>query len=260
MNAFDRIIAPIKRRIQNMIVRGVVSAINNSENTQKIQLNLLYNETATDLERFENYGSASYPLKGAEALPVFLGGNRDHGIVLVIHDKRYRPDYLSEGEIASYTSEDKDSPYHRIHFKNGREIEIKCQLVDQDIGGDNTVDVGGDRTETIAGNKTETIQGSKSNTITGDKTENAANSTETITLAKLITSGATFTILSPSIVLNGAVVLGGGAGTGKALATEDILSVFNNHTHNENGDGGGVTDPPNSSLSASELTTNTKAN
>jgi hypothetical protein len=36
-------------------------------------------------------------------------------------------------------------------------------------------------------------------------------------------------------------------------------SIYNTHTHNENGDGGGVTDPPNQSMSGSHMTTNTQA-
>lgn len=265
MSALERILNPIRRKIHMLIGRSILAYVDNSAKTQKLQLKLLHNEIATDLERFEEYGLTTYPFTDSEALGLFLSGNREHGVVICVHDKRYRPLYLQEGEIVLYTDEDQDSPNHRIHFKRSREIEMKCETMDQDVNGDNTVDVGGNRSETIGGNKSEnisgskleTIGGSKTNSISGSKTETSASSTET-TGAKQIT-GTTCFIVAPSIALNGMTVIGGAAGAGKAIATEDIISVFNNHTHNENGDGGGVTDPPNSSLGSSQMSTNSKA-
>ena len=98
----NNIINTIKRKIFLMIGRGIIAAINNSEGTQKIQITALNGETITDIERFQNYGFESYPKTEAEALVNFLNGNRDHGIASVVHDRRYRPTDLTEGDVRVY--------------------------------------------------------------------------------------------------------------------------------------------------------------
>ncbi|OFW46540.1 MAG: hypothetical protein A2003_02545 [Acinetobacter sp. GWC1_38_13] len=232
INSLSRILAPIKRQIYMLIGRAIVTYIDNSKSTQLLQLSLLADEVSSNVERFEEYGFSTYPLTGAEAIAGFINGNRSHGIVLCVHDRRYRPTDLAEGEVAIYTDEDQSSPNHRIHLKNGNEIEIKCQ----------------DKVEILGGDKTETISGSKQITITGDQTKNAANDTETITTNKQIVAAV--------IVLNApSVTLGGIAGAGKTLATSDIVTVFNNHTHNETGS---VTAVPNTLLNSGNMTANVR--
>lgn len=115
-------LASIKRRILLLIGRAIVSAVDDSEGTQRLKLKLLADELAEGVERFQDYGFTSYPLSDCEALPVFLGGNRDHGIVLCVNDRRYRPTDLSEGECAAYTSEDKDTQDHRVYLKAGKKV------------------------------------------------------------------------------------------------------------------------------------------
>lgn len=124
---FKRLIEPIKRKIFLSLGRAILKAINNSEGTQKIQVIALSGETITDIERFQEYGFETYPFIDAEAFAAFLNGNRDHGIVLCVHDRRYRPTDLVEGEICNYTDEDQESGGHRIHFKRGQIIEINCK-------------------------------------------------------------------------------------------------------------------------------------
>lgn len=128
MSALDRILAPIKRKIFLLFGRAIVSYINDSEQTQKVQLKLLADEVATDVERFEEYGFSSYPLTDSQAIAAFINGNRDHGIVICVHDRRYRPQDLSEGDVAIYTSQDKTSSDHRIHLKSGKGIELLTNI------------------------------------------------------------------------------------------------------------------------------------
>ena len=125
IEGLHRILAPLKRKIFLIIGRAIVTAIENSGTTQRITLNLLAGETLSDVERFQEYGFETYPFSDSQALTVFLDGNRAHGIVLCIHDRRYKPDYLAEGEVVFYTDEDKGGK-HRVHFKRGRMIEVDC--------------------------------------------------------------------------------------------------------------------------------------
>ncbi len=155
----------LKRKIFLLIGRAILSAINNTEKTQKIQVTLLKDETVTDIERFQEYGFETYPKVGsAEAVIAFLNGNRDHGIVLCVHDREFRPvglSALSAGEVMMYDwqgskvyfksdgsvySESKsgskvdmkaDGSY-RIDDKNGN--YIKSDATKWDINGNLTVD------------------------------------------------------------------------------------------------------------------------
>jgi phage baseplate assembly protein V len=121
MDDFYRLTDVIKRKIYLLIGRAILTAIVNSEKTQKIQVTLLKDETVSDIERFQEYGFETYPKKGsAEAVIAFLNGNRDHGIVLCVHDREYRPLDLSEGDVRVY-----DYRGNMITCKSTG-IEIEC--------------------------------------------------------------------------------------------------------------------------------------
>jgi len=102
MDARDiaKMTAPFARRIQNMLARGTVALANAANKMQTLQLNLLADETADNVEHFEPYGFTSRPRAGAEALAVFLDGDRSHGITVVVADRRYRLTGLEEGDVA----------------------------------------------------------------------------------------------------------------------------------------------------------------
>lgn len=121
MTLFDlnRILLPIKRKIFLIIGRAILTAIDNSEGTQKIQVTGLNGETITGIERFQEYGFESYPKKDAEVVIGFINGNRNQGIALKVHDRTYRPTDLAEGEVMIYHF-DGDT---KIHIKEG-EINI----------------------------------------------------------------------------------------------------------------------------------------
>ncbi len=127
LNDLKRLIAPLQRRIFLLLGRAILKTINNAEGTQKVQIVVLNNEIITDVERFQEYGLETYPFTEAEVCTVFLNGNRDHGIALCVHDRRYRPTDLVEGEVALYT--DEDSSDFRIHLKRGRIFDIKGDKV-----------------------------------------------------------------------------------------------------------------------------------
>ncbi|MEK7784587.1 MAG: phage baseplate assembly protein V [Chloroflexota bacterium] len=118
MRELAKFLAPIHRRVRLMISRGVLALVNDALKMQSVQVQLLSGETR-EMERFQNYGFSSVPHKGAEAVAAFVGGSRDHGIVIVIDDRRYRLTGLQAGEVAIYTDEG-----DKIVFQRGRVIEI----------------------------------------------------------------------------------------------------------------------------------------
>lgn len=107
MNALNQLIAPVRRRLDNLVARAVVKVIDDSKKLQLLQLAILDGETRDLCERFQEYGFTSVPLAGAEAVVVFVGGHRDHPLVLAVDDRTKRKTGLQPGEVALYTDEGK---------------------------------------------------------------------------------------------------------------------------------------------------------
>ena len=104
-----------------MFARGVLTGVQDGGGLQTAQATLLEDEIRDGLERVQNYGFTSHPLGGAEAVVAFMGGNRDHGIILTVDDRRYRLS-LEAGEVAIYTDEE-----DYIKLKRNNNIEVKTK-------------------------------------------------------------------------------------------------------------------------------------
>lgn len=110
--------------LTNFLARGVVALSNSASKLQSLQLRLLAGEVKDQVEHLEPYGFTACPLDGAEALAGFIGGDRSHGVVIVVSDRRYRLQGLKSGEVAIYTDEG-----DKIHLKRGRIIDIETQTL-----------------------------------------------------------------------------------------------------------------------------------
>ena len=102
MSDFAKQIAPYARRLSNMMARGTVTLVNAATKLQSLQLRLLAGETKDQVEYLEPYGLTSNPNPGAECLVLFLDGDRSHGVVVCVADRRYRLKNLASGEVALY--------------------------------------------------------------------------------------------------------------------------------------------------------------
>lgn len=130
----SKLLQPLKDRVMLMVARGVLKVVNDQGGLQVAQVSLLEDELRDKVERFQNYGYTSNPLPGAEGVAVFVGGNRDHGLLICVDDRRYRITGLKGGEVAIYTDE---GDY--VHFKRDRHIEMKSLHVLIDAEEDFTV-------------------------------------------------------------------------------------------------------------------------
>ena len=92
-------------RLANLVSRVVLQRVDSSKRTQLVQLTALEGETRGDIEHLQEYGFASVPQEGAEAVAVFPGGDRSHGLVIATGDRRYRLTGLESGEVALYTDQ-----------------------------------------------------------------------------------------------------------------------------------------------------------
>ena len=110
----------MRNGLANILARGVVALGNSASKLQSLQLRLLAGEVKDNVEHLEPYGFTACPLAGSEALAGFIGGDRSHGVVIVVADRRFRLQGLEPGEVALYTDEG-----DKFHFKRGRVIDLE---------------------------------------------------------------------------------------------------------------------------------------
>ncbi|MFH1999961.1 MAG: phage baseplate assembly protein V [Planctomycetota bacterium] len=101
------------QRILLMIGRGVITLVEG----KRCQVYLQNEEVLDRIEFFGAYGISSRPKPGAECVTVFIGGSREHGIIIATRDKRYEMS-LNEGEVALHGAEGQ-----YVKMKAGGDIE-----------------------------------------------------------------------------------------------------------------------------------------
>lgn len=235
LNDFKRLIRPLQNKIFLLLGRAVLMAVNNANLTQEVQIAALEGEVISDMERFQEYGFETYPLIGAEVLPVFFNGNRDHGIAACVHDRRYRPQDLVAGEVAVYTDEDATTPF-RIQMKRGRIHFRRSDKEDIDIDTSKTEDIGTSKAVTVPIEIHVNITSHSRTT----PTETHTNTTIHI-------------INSPQIILGAAAWV-----SGRTIVDERMVDLFNNHVH-ANGGGVGNSGTPTIAMGAAHMTSKAKA-
>lgn len=113
-----KLLSPLWRRLRLLISRAVVARSDSGRGMQRLQLDLLRDETR-DVEHHEPYGFTSRPLPGAEAIAAAIGGARGHLVALMASDRRHRLKGLAPGEVALYTDEG-----DQLVFKRGRIVRL----------------------------------------------------------------------------------------------------------------------------------------
>lgn len=218
MRFFSRAIKPIKNRIMMLVGRCVLLATTDSEGIQKIKAQVLAGETMEDIERFQNYGMTSNVPDGGEGVIVFPFGNREHGICVVLDNRKFRLKGLAKGEVALFTDEG-----DTIHMKRGNKIEINAQS-QVDVNTTNaTVNASGSTTinspnTTATGNMN--VDG---NLVVGGNATVTGNTTS----ANVI---GTTAVSAPAIA----------AATSMTVAGQQ-LNDYENHTHDYEDDNGSGT-------------------
>ena len=124
----QKLIAPLWRRVRLIADRAIVTAVTDSFNRQGLQLKVLADEAASDVERFQNYGLTSVPPVGSEALILAVGGRREGLVAIAVEDKRCRPKGLENGEVRLYHGDG----LSYITLKKNGVIEVKGKSVNYD--------------------------------------------------------------------------------------------------------------------------------
>lgn len=113
-------------RQRNMIMRGRVTLVDDTRKLQALQVSLLGDgdDTPDDIERFQQYGVTSKPFTNSEAVVLFPGGDRSHGLCVAVGDRRYRLTGLANGEVALY-----DDQNQVVHIKRDGIYIVSAQQV-----------------------------------------------------------------------------------------------------------------------------------
>jgi len=145
-------LGPLARRLRLMASRAVLSLISDAPGVQVVQVRLLDGEVRGGIERMQNYGFTSVPLPGAEGVYLSLGGDRDHGVVIVADDRRYRVKGLAAGEVAIYDDQGQKIVLYRDRIEvEGAKIVVKGDDVHLGAEGGPRVARIGDRVEVGSG-------------------------------------------------------------------------------------------------------------
>lgn len=131
--------ARLVARLRGMVSRAVVGLVMDGAKLQGLQVTLLADQSADEVEHFQHYGFTSVPLPGAEGIALAVGGSRAHTVVINVDDRRYRLKSLRPGEVALYDDLDKavhltrdgmvlDGGGQQVTIKNTPKVRIEADL------------------------------------------------------------------------------------------------------------------------------------
>lgn len=107
---------PIRSRINAMIGKALVNAVNNTGEIQLIKIQAMEGDVIDDVERVEDYGQTSYPPKDdCEVVYACVAGNRDDVLALKVGHSIGRPKDLAEGDVCTW-----DIHGNRIWMQKGK--------------------------------------------------------------------------------------------------------------------------------------------
>ena len=122
---FNKFTASIGRRLRLLVNRGVVNHVSDGLKQQNLQVSLLAEETADDVERFQNYGHTSVPPAGSEAIVLAVGGVRQHLVAVSVDNKSSRLTGLKAGDSAVYHLDG-----HNILLTEDGVIRVTCKRLE----------------------------------------------------------------------------------------------------------------------------------
>ena len=119
--AGQQLLRALGRRIKAVAARAVLTAIDDSQALQALQVRLNALELRGNVPALTPYGLAHYPLEGAEAVVLAPEGDPERSVVIVCHDRRYRLTGLEAGEVALH-----DDSGSKVHLRRDGKIDISC--------------------------------------------------------------------------------------------------------------------------------------
>lgn len=100
MEVSPRLLAPLARRIRNLVNRATLGLVDDTKTMQSLQVDATAQETLDAVEHWQGYGFTAHPHPGGEVLLLSVGGKRAVPIAVAVADRRYRLTGLAQGEVA----------------------------------------------------------------------------------------------------------------------------------------------------------------
>ena len=230
IQAFKKMIDPVKRSIVSAIARAVIKSIDDTTGIQSAKIAILADLTKDQIEHFQSYGFTSVPKSGAEGVVLFPQGNQDHGILICVDDRRYRFKGLEDGEVALYSDE---GDY--VHLKRGRIMSVNTDKLE--INASTSV--------SITTNEFSLLAAASASFDTAAFAATAPSATFSHGISAGVGGGSG----SGSITTNGSITAEGDIeSTSVGTSLNEIKTAYNAHKHQENGTGGGITDGPDTTV------------
>lgn len=91
INTFNRILDPVKKRIFNIICRGLVENIEDSTKMQLLQVSGVDRELLSKVEHIEPAGITHVPVVGDEVLLLKVNGDSSESIAVIVGSSQNRP-------------------------------------------------------------------------------------------------------------------------------------------------------------------------
>lgn len=130
------IIERLARRVLLSLARSLVTTVNDAGGVQMMQVKLNAEETRDNTPRVPEFGLASNPPVGSDAIVVFLGGDRSQGVVLGTVHQVSRPRGLSPGETMIYSQDGK-----QVYLTASGGIFVKANGQPVEVDGATTVTI-----------------------------------------------------------------------------------------------------------------------
>lgn len=145
-------LSELMRRIRMMLAHAVVRGMEEDAGLRRLNVSILRDEVKAGVPHYEPYGVSSRPHTGAEALLVFIGGNRDNAAALCVSDRRHRPKDLEPGEVVVFDDQGQEVRIKRTHIEvNAPKVVVQSPDVNLGEDGGKRVARAGDRVMITSG-------------------------------------------------------------------------------------------------------------
>ncbi len=94
----------LKSKLMSMVGKCVITAINDTDELQALQIESMSNEIADDIIRVQDYGFSSVPEVDMEAITLSINGDRTDSVVIAVADSQYRLKGLENGDVTIYNN------------------------------------------------------------------------------------------------------------------------------------------------------------
>ena len=144
------IIESIRKSLRLVVGKCVLSACVKDANGMIADITILGRERHTAIRMLQQYGFASVPDDGSEAVALFVGGSRDNGVVIATQGEASVMPSLDKGEVALFSRHGQKIVLRKdgtveVEAASEKDIIFKSSLVvDGDIESSGGISAKGD--------------------------------------------------------------------------------------------------------------------